>query len=489
MKLSMWMIANYLTSFDLELKIDNNAPVILNSARRAYATNCVHVYQGKDSQGRDCVVCNGEGNLIFIHGMDETQAFEIVQGGFDFYEDWLDRITQAAQDGDFQRVIDQAWKVFHNPLLLLNGNSKLLGMTKQYDMESMDAEWRYLKKYGYSSLNSIHSLRNEPNASDLQLSGSRSYHPSQGDRMNYGGITCGLVLGDVYCGRLILFSKERALNPGDYQLLDKIASVLLPCINQCRSEAVMAAYNGNVFYNLLFGKLYEESALDLQLTYQQWKREDSYYLTLFHLTTSEDAKAFDGALNLLMRTILQRFSQCVVLKRTPGILILSNRDLSMDAGFLQFLHALSASNPIQVGFSLPCDGITHAAQLYNQAEAALHYGNLRHPRNISFHFYQYAVDFILSSNSSGDRLNAICPPIRHLYQLKKERGDELYDTLKCYLDCERSVSKASSALYTHRNTVMYRIRKIQETLKSSLDDVYTRDYVRLSMRLLELYDR
>lgn len=47
MKLSMWMIANRLTYFDLELHIKEHAPAILNSARLAYATNCVHVYQEK----------------------------------------------------------------------------------------------------------------------------------------------------------------------------------------------------------------------------------------------------------------------------------------------------------------------------------------------------------------------------------------------------------------------------------------------------------
>ena len=39
MKLSMWMIANRLQSLDMKLDIRGNAPVILNSARRVYATN------------------------------------------------------------------------------------------------------------------------------------------------------------------------------------------------------------------------------------------------------------------------------------------------------------------------------------------------------------------------------------------------------------------------------------------------------------------
>ena len=154
MKLSMWMIANRLSSLDLELEIDENAPASLNSARRAYATNCVHVYQSGD-----CVVCNGEGNIIRIRNMDETQAFEIVQGVFDYYEDWLDRVVDAIRAKDYQRLVDQAWQAFHNPIVLLDANNKVLGISRRYDPSEMDPEWDYLCKYGYSSLNSVQKMR------------------------------------------------------------------------------------------------------------------------------------------------------------------------------------------------------------------------------------------------------------------------------------------------------------------------------------------
>ena len=64
----------------------------------------------------------------------------------------------------------------------------------------------------------------------------------------------------------------------------------------------------------------------------------------------------------------------------------------------------------------------------------------------------------------------------------------MLNTLKCYLDHERSASKTSTALHTHRNTVLYRIQKIQDLLELDLDDVYVRDYCRLSIRTLELYE-
>lgn len=45
MKLNLWMIANRLSELEPELHIPENAPAALQSARRAYATECVYIYQ------------------------------------------------------------------------------------------------------------------------------------------------------------------------------------------------------------------------------------------------------------------------------------------------------------------------------------------------------------------------------------------------------------------------------------------------------------
>ena len=74
--------------------------------------------------------------------------------------------------------------------------------------------------------------------------------------------------------------------------------------------------------------------------------------------------------------------------------------------------------------------------------------------------------------------------IRKLWDEKEKNEDELFKTLLIYLDNERSVNKTSAALFTHRNTVMYRIRKLQETYSLNLDDPGTRYYLRLSMQVL-----
>ena len=154
MKLSMWMIANRMSALDPEIHIRDSAPIILRSARRAYATNCVHVFQvGKDA------ICNGEGDYVRLKDMSASQAFEIIQCVFDFYDDWNSDIMEAVSRMDYQQAIDESWHIFHNPVLLLDANCKALAMSAQYGEEEVDGEWKHLSEYGYLSAGSFRYLQ------------------------------------------------------------------------------------------------------------------------------------------------------------------------------------------------------------------------------------------------------------------------------------------------------------------------------------------
>lgn len=482
MKLSMWIIANRLSSFDLELNIDEKAPAILNSARLAYATNCVHVYPEKDY-----VVCNGEGNMIKIHNMKLTQAFEIIQGTFDYFEDWSQQISEAIDEGNYQEVMNLCWTVFHNPLVLFDGNNKMLGLTKQYGPDDLDNEWAYVYRYGYSSLNAVNMMKHQYSNIAFHRHGSQSYKFSSNQMIRYAGIYYGMYYNDMSCGHINLLARDRALNEGDYQLLDFLGRRLEPSLGQFHNNVTQT--NHNVFYNILFGKPYDEKKLDVQMTYQQWNAEDTYQLALVQLHHEPDKKEYRTNLDTLVHMVLQKATKCITLKKSPYILVLANYDLDTDQSVMTLFKDLMNNNPVSIGFSLPCKGLKRANRLYKQARSAIFYGSLFRREENFYHFFDYAFDFIVDASSLSDCVYACMPGIVELWEMQQNSGDEMLSTLKCFLDNERSASRTAAKLYTHRNTILYRIQKIQDILKCDLDDVYVRDYCRISMRTLDLYQQ
>ena len=84
---------------------------------------------------------------------------------------------------------------------------------------------------------------------------------------------------------------------------------------------------------------------------------------------------------------------------------------------------------------------------------------------------------------------AIHPDILRLWRERKQDNDHKLDTYICYLENSRSLKKAAEQLHLHRNTLVYRINKIQESLHYHSNDSYTMDYIRLSIRVLHILEK
>ncbi len=474
MKLSMWMIANRLAPLmDLTTDISQQAKPVLNSARLAYSTNCAHVY----AEGAD-VICDGEGDRIILRDIDVKEAFEIIQGVFDFFQDWELQIQEAIDEGRYQDILDDSDILFQNPIILMDGNCRILGLSNHPEMKEIDPEWDYLSRYGYSSLNSMRTMRYDYSNIDFDHYGCQTFSFESNKSLPFGGVSYCMQFSGVNCGRMTVLAKNRQLNPGDYQLVEKICRMLEP-----RLGAYQPLQNShrNVFYNLLTQDAYSDKELDLQMTFQQWLRTDTFQVALVQPFAAEES---ESSMHLLARTIARHMQSCVTLAHGSGVLILANWALDEDASFLQFIQSLLNSNPVNVAFSLSVPGITSAPYLVKQAAYTISRGKNR-KREILY-FRDVGLDYLLNCESDAEKIYACHPAVASLWKSRLKKNDELYETLKTYLDCERSLSQTASVLFTHRNTVLYRIRKCQELLGAALDDPGQRIYMRISMKILEL---
>ncbi len=76
---------------------------------------------------------------------------------------------------------------------------------------------------------------------------------------------------------------------------------------------------------------------------------------------------------------------------------------------------------------------------------------------------------LLLKNIEGRR-DLIIKEIQILAIHDREKNTQYCETLYYYLNCCRSLKKTCDALFTHRNTVLYRIRRIQEDFGIPLDE-------------------
>ena len=530
MKLSMWMIANRLSSgLDITCEIAADDAPVRKSARLAYATDCVYVY----ASGEEVIYQGGE-SRIRLRGISLLEGFEILQGIFDEFREWEEQVRCAVMRKDFQKVIDRSRWIFQNPMILLDGNHLLLGISSEPDPNAMDEEWQYLCRNRHSSVRisrllylesemgggRYHSGQGGAAASEgpksienwagqgvapgsyaestglaagtapetaapirpttAQAQSRRLHRVRRDGKLRFGGTSCSLMAQGRECGRLTILEKNRPLTPGDEQLAEVLCEILETVLGQETS-----ASGQNVFYKMLFGGTWSEKELALQLSYQQWRSDDLFQIALIE---PGEKRNVEVSINLLMHAMLRTVPGCVILRQNPYVILIANWELSADVNFHATVQAYISQDEVRLGFSLPASDINALPFLFHQADYAMQKAPARRLScGEVFFMRDCGARYLFTQSGPALRLRAVHPAVRKLWEYRKREGDELYETLKVFLDAERSYTRTAALLHTHRNTVLYRIRKAEEILHENLEDALLREYIRLSMLTLEEY--
>ena len=124
---------------------------------------------------------------------------------------------------------------------------------------------------------------------------------------------------------------------------------------------------------------------------------------------------------------------------------------------------------LKILISAPIDDLFTLPQLYRTARETLEL-----MKDARFHgeavcSAQQLRTPLLLKNLEG-RGDLVSPELRRLAVHDREKGTQYCETLYHYLTCCHSLIKTSNALYTHRNTVLYRIRRLQEDFAIPLEE-------------------
>lgn len=477
MKLSMHMIANRIYFLDMEVHLRESDPPVLKSARLVYATDCAYIYADEND-----TICSAESGSIRLKDVRLAEGFDIIQSVFDFYDDWYQNIQGLITQRAYQDLVDACFRVFHNPMTLFDTDCKVLGMSSQYGEDDGDREWAYLSRYGYSSIQALEYMRSFYPEHDFEYEKVLPFK-FQGTILNCQGITGALIFQNEFFLRINVIEKDRALNQGDYQMLEMLLQMMHHYLDNERGEKNRNAEN-SVFYSLLNNEMTDSEKLNRKLMYAGWSAEDRYQVVIVRTRRKElSAKAAE----VMRSTLMGIFPECRMIGREKEFILIWN--ISKSGAFKrERVQQIFLQTDADVGISLPMEGIFHLSYLYTQAKAAVDNKDLLGESSDKIlDFYYMGINYILMSGSLEHMMYACHPDVRSLWKREQEEQDGLFDTFSAYLKYERSVLNTSQAVYIHRNTLLYRIKKIKELLKYDLEDAYTRNYMQVSVMVTELY--
>ena len=470
MKLSMWIIANLLEPFEPEVHICKESPRVLRSARLAYATDCVLVQQA----GPDCLYLWNE-DSIRIPDLSAREGFELLQSLFDSMFDWQARLAGCIQRRDFQALVDELGTVIKNPIVLTDANHACLASSGAYAPEAVDREWRHIKTYGYSSFVSVREIGEARLSYHLQGQVVGFRFPKGSGMSDSFSIT---VFQDrMPVGYLTVVEKDRPVNDGHMQLMCMLAKALAPALDWEQRDGEPGGAMLRRF--LEGGDLTDESARHF-LDQRGWTEKDSFRVYVLDLEqTAQKEQMFQNYRRFFSAVAaVLPLDLCGVLE--DRFVLLANDSKMPDDRRRKALEELLEGAPVAGGVSLSHRGFGLLPRLLEQALFALESGRGR--RGHFTDYYGLALDHLIRSDYEPDRCLAACQP--DVYRLYCQ-DEVLYQTLWAYLLQDRSVTRTVQMLYIHKNTLLYRLRRIEELLECDLADPYTRSYMRMSFLLLE----
>lgn len=473
MKLSMWMIANRLRDMDVSVHIRRNAPIHLKSARLVYSTDCVHVYR----KGKD-VFCEDNGDVIIIRNADVNESFDLIQSVFDYYQDLVSQIEQAIENNNLQEAIDSCWLYFRNPLVVLDTDMQYLARSSQYSEDELGTHWKFLVEPHYPNPSESASSAPE-NPDDF-------FQPNivKSCRLNSNTMTCECYTAAIFhensfSGRIALLEDSYPLNKGDAQLLGWLVTKFAPLLGKLKTSEF--DWRRDILFEAVIGTNVRPEIIENFISFYDWKPDDGFLVHVFRPKNSED----EASLNTLQLDLYDEMKACHTSVFEGRLMAVINTTKTDVARFNELVMTLSPEK-FNIGRSLTFKRIHDIKYAYEQALTAIRYKNMPHPDSYFVDFFDCALDFMIDSADFNAIVHAVDPEVSALWSNDLTNNEDDLETLSCYIKNERSLSASARETGIHKNTFLYRIRKLEGYLSRSLDDNYYREYITQSIRILKL---
>lgn len=148
------------------------------------------------------------------------------------------------------------------------------------------------------------------------------------------------------------------------------------------------------------------------------------------------------------------------------------------------IELICADQGIYAGLSNLFPHITELHEYYKQALRSIEIGIQYINEPGMFRYQDYFMQHMMNLFIQKESAKTYChPAMRTLLEYDKENQTQLADSLIEWIKCERNASAAADALQIHRNTMIYRLKKIDELVSVDYEDIKERQYLALSHEL------
>ena len=306
----------------------------------------------------------------------------------------------------------------------------------------------------------------------------------------YRTLYCNIWSNDTPYARVCISEILRPLTDRDFVLIQIFAEHLGRILSQ---EAVHAFPQQNKYLSVVTGllkhQLQTETKIQRFLAENRWNPHDEYVCFVVTSKISSPQHSLDyAAFSLQLGKVFSHMNY--VMYNSQLVLIFNGTAAgkTRDEIYHQLLPALRDSY-FTASVSTSFFDFKQLYYYYQQALVAGALGRELSPGKWFYRFEDYQVEYLIRQYQSRLSKEALIPPaLRQLIAYDRARQTSFTETLKVYLETGCNAALTTQKLYLHRNTLPYRLTRIQEITKMDLHAPDHRLILELAFRLLDPKD-
>lgn len=313
-----------------------------------------------------------------------------------------------------------------------------------------------------------------------------------------------IARSNVY-GNIFLVDMNRKIQKRDVQMLESASSILaLELLKKISIQEIENKYKVEFFDDLISSdKLRKSKAIERSNYYKFDK--DANYCT-YSIAISDGGKKYIDKMESLNRDISKimylidsyctnkdivflvanRKSQVNVVLMLKDKNKLKEESLKLAAQFEEIISQKIINIDFIIGVGRVYNGIDNMYRSLNDSQKAVTASEYYSDEKIivfdDLGIYKIFCNSILKDELYDFYANTLEPLVNY----DKKRDTELVKTLKVYFESNGNLKKMSEKLFTHYNTVLYRVNRIQEITHTSLDNEKERYGLQTAIKIFDM---
>ena len=419
-------------------------------------------------------------------------VYDKLHSVFECMDAWYEEILSGIIKGkSLQSILDMGSRRIANPIALHDAFSMCLGSSGAFPDGYHDVIWDDIRKtnLGFSSEVSV-ALERDEALPRKHVSILRNIDRT---KLPFEAVTVDIVLGSKVIGYLAATSVWGPFSRGQISLMAAFAE----CLGAANTFAARLqsgqANIDQITESLIAGESVDPYLFERTAAHYGLGSRDHQFVVM--VTDMEMAEINDKPLGDQWKMhhsylkLLQRdrpYDEAAVLYGSYLVVIVPTSQLLFKSILVELgrIQTLFAPLTFAVGISEPFDDYLAVKPFFDQAVAALAIGRRAAPEENVYYFKDYALEFLFDEAPYLTMDAFCCWAAKTLWKHDEKMGTDYLRLVECLVQSNGNLSKAAERLFMHRNTLMYKIKKIEEYL--GVDSIESLDwsYFQLSCRII-----